>query len=819
MSPRRRGALSPYRVLDLTDDKGYLCGKMFADLGADVIKVEPPGGDAARRQGPFYRDDPDPEKSLFFWAYNAGKRSVTLDLEQEADRDRLRRLARAADFLVESFPAGRMKALGLGYEDLEAINPGLIMASITPFGQTGPRAGWKGPDIVPWALGGYMWMTGEPERAPLRISHPPQTYLHASGAAAIGCLMALHHRNATGRGQYVDVAAQQCPSWMLTNTYTYWDLMKQNLARAGVLRHFGPVHLKTLWKAKDGRLSFMFSGGSIGAKGQRRVVELMEKEGMSEGWLSALDWNKVDALAATVERLDEITEAFSRFFETKTKAELLDEAVRGGIMLAPVNTVADAAGDVQLKDRGFWQNVRQPEADAELPFPGEPVKMSLTPWRIQGPAPRPGQHNAEVFDAVERETARPEASGPPNMKPERPLSGLKILDFSNTVLGPTTTRYLADHGATVVRVESQAHPETTRISSPYVGGEPGLNRSGYFATHNAGKLSLSLNMTKPSAHKVVEKLIGWADVLIESFAPGVMNRWGLSYEEVRQIKPDIIMASTCLEGQTGPRSAHRGYGQMASALAGWFELTGWPEGEPVGPYSAYSDFIDWNFLLVSILAALDHRRRTGQGQYLDQSQLESAIQFMAPALLDYAANGRVATRMGNRDPLAAPHGAYPCQGQDRWLAIAVTDDEEWQALRKVMGDPAWAREPRFQSLDGRKANEDALDQWMSEWTAGREAEALMNELQAAGVPAGVVQNAEDLFKDPQLAHRGHFARLDHPEMGPYHIATIPFHLSKSNNRPTSPAPLFGQHTELVLREFLKLDDDEITELVVEGALE
>jgi len=398
MSPPGRGALSPYRMLDLTDEKGYLCGKMFADLGADVIKIEPPGGDAARRQGPFYRDDPDPEKSLFFWAYNAGKRGVTLDIDQEAGRALLGRLVKTADFLVESFPAGRMKARGLGYDDLERVNPGLIVASITPFGQTGPRAAWKGPDIVPWALGGYMWMTGEPERAPLRISHPPQAYLHAASAAAIGCLMALLHRAATGQGQHVDVAAQQCPSWMLTNTYAYWDLMKQNLGRAGVLRHFGQVHLKTLWKARDGRLSFMFAGGSIGAKGQRRVVELMEQEGMAEDWLRDLDWNRVDALSASPEGLGKITEAFSRFFETKTKAELLEEAVKGGIMLAPVNTVADVADDLQLKARGFWQRVRHPELEAELPYPGAPVKMSATPWQIRGPAPRLGQHNAKVYE-------------------------------------------------------------------------------------------------------------------------------------------------------------------------------------------------------------------------------------------------------------------------------------------------------------------------------------------------------------------------------------------------------------------------------------
>ncbi len=401
----------------------------------------------------------------------------------------------------------------------------------------------------------------------------------------------------------------------------------------------------------------------------------------------------------------------------------------------------------------------------------------------------------------------------------RPLTGVKVFDFTSTVLGPTATRYLADHGATVVRVESLAHPETTRIATPYGGGQPGLNSSGYFATHNAGKLGLTLNMNKPGARRVVERLIRWADVLLESFAPGVMARWGLSYDEVRALKPDIIMASTSLQGQTGPNRSHRGYGQMASAMAGWFELTGWPDGEPVGPYSAYSDFIDWSFLLIAILTALDHRRRTGEGQYLDQSQLESALQFLAPALLDCQANGTVARRDGNRDPHAAPHGVYRCLGEDRWCAIAAATEEEWRSFCGVIGEPAWSREGRFRTLAERKAHEDELDALIEAWTAERRAEDVMAAMQEAGVAAGVVQNAEDLFADPQLAHRGHFAVLDHPEIGPYHIATSCFRLSRCENRPTGPAPLLGEHNALVLKQFLGMSDDEIADLVAEGVLE
>ena len=225
--------MAPYRVLDLTDERGLLAGKIFADLGADVIKIERPGGDPARSVGPFYKDVPDPQRSLFWFAYNTGKRSITLNIESSEGQELLKSLVKSADLLVESFPPGYMDKLGLGYQVLSELNHRLIMTSITPFGQTGPYASWKGPDIVPWAMGCYMWMTGEPGRAPLRISHPPQAYLHASAMAAVGSLMALRYRAMTGEGQHVDVSAQQCPVWMLTHTYAYWDLMKVNLGRQG----------------------------------------------------------------------------------------------------------------------------------------------------------------------------------------------------------------------------------------------------------------------------------------------------------------------------------------------------------------------------------------------------------------------------------------------------------------------------------------------------------------------------------------------------------------------------------------------------------
>jgi len=390
-------AMSPYRVLDLADEKGLLCGKIFADLGADVIKIERPVGDPARNIGPFYHDIPDPEKSLFWFAYNTGKRGITIDIETSDGQELFKRLVKSADFLVESFSPGYMDSLGLGYQALSELNPRLIMTSITPFGQTGPYAYWKGPDIVPWAMGCYMWMTGEPGRAPLRISHPPQAYLHASAMAAVGSLMALHYRARTGEGQHVDVSAQQCPTWMLTHTYAYWDLMKVNLGRQGGWRQFGPIHLRTLWPCKDGYVTFMFSGGLIGAKGQRRVVELMDREGMAPDWLKEIDWDHVDALGATEEALEPITEAFGEFFKTKTKAWLLKEAVAGGIMLAPVNTVRDVTEDPQLGARNYWAEVEHPELGTAIAYPGAPCQLTETPWQIKGRAPLIGEHNSDIY--------------------------------------------------------------------------------------------------------------------------------------------------------------------------------------------------------------------------------------------------------------------------------------------------------------------------------------------------------------------------------------------------------------------------------------
>ena len=403
----------------------------------------------------------------------------------------------------------------------------------------------------------------------------------------------------------------------------------------------------------------------------------------------------------------------------------------------------------------------------------------------------------------------------------KPLEGLNVLDFCWVAVGPMTTKYLSEYGATVVRVESAKRPETLRKAAPFKDGVSGINRSAYFANNNPNKYGVAIDMRHPRAKDLVLRMASWADLVSENFTPGTMESWGLGYQELKEANPQIIMFSTSMLGRGGPLERQPGFGPVLSSLAGLTNITGWPDRDPVNPYGAYTDFVVPRFAVASILAALDYRRRTGEGIHLDMSQLEASIHFSSPFLLDYAVNGREQGRMGNRDPGAAPHGVYPCVGDDRWIAIACFSDEEWQALRRVihpMGQ-GWAYQDRFSSLLGRKSREDELERMIGEWTREWEAKELMDTLQSVGVPAGVVNDCRDLFEDAQLAHREHFQFLQHPEIGPYATERSELNLSRTPGSLDKPAPLLGQHTEYVLKEIIGLSEGEYRSLESDGVLE
>jgi len=399
-----------------------------------------------------------------------------------------------------------------------------------------------------------------------------------------------------------------------------------------------------------------------------------------------------------------------------------------------------------------------------------------------------------------------------------PFEGIKVADFSWIAVGPTTTKYLADHGATVVRVEANSPLDILRVAGPFKDGVPGPDRTQFFADYNTSKYGITLDLKNPAGIEVAHRLIAWADVFTESFTPGTVDDLGIGYGTACSLNPSVIMLSTCLMGQAGPAASFAGFGFHAGAIAGYYEITGWPDLPPDGPWTAYTDTLSPRFLAASIMAALDHRRRTGEGQYIDAAQLEMGLQFLAPQLIDYGLSGRPVTRDGNRSDVMAPHGAFPCQGEDQWCAIAVENDQQWAGLRRALGEPDWAKDERFDNSAGRLAHQDEIESMLSEWTHALPPKAVMEALLSEGVPAGVVQRSSDLQHDPQLAHRGFFRNLDHQEMGTVPYPGHQFRISGYDSGPRSPAPLLGQHTEYVLKELLGMTDEEMVEAVIAGAI-
>jgi benzylsuccinate CoA-transferase BbsF subunit len=400
-----------------------------------------------------------------------------------------------------------------------------------------------------------------------------------------------------------------------------------------------------------------------------------------------------------------------------------------------------------------------------------------------------------------------------------PLAGVRVVDFGWVVAGSAATKYLAHFGAEVIKLESAKRLDSARMIWPWAGGKTGVNRSGYFSTHNASKLSLQMNTGVPEGRELVRRLVLAADAVCENFSPGLLDRLGLGYRDLAALRPDIIMVSSSGLGQTGPYANHPALGYLVQAYAGLNHLSGWPDREPLGPNEPYSDLVAPWFALLALLSALDHRDRTGRGQYVDVSQVEATIHCLTPALLDWTVNGRNPGRNGNRHPSAAPHGVYPCAesaSQTSYLAIACYDDAQWHAFQATTTLPALA-EPRFATLLGRKEHEDALDALVAGWTAGREAEATAAQLQAAGVPASIVARGEDFFRDPQLTARGHFVELNHVEMGPHPNEQPSFQLSRTPARQNA-APCMGEHNGYVLRKLLDLDEGEIRRLQEAGAL-
>ena len=790
--------LSPYRVLDLTDERGQLAGQMLAQLGAEVIAIEPPGGSRSRSLAPFAHDVPGPENSLVHLAYNRGKQSVVLDLAgNESDREAFRKLVTGADVVIDSAEPGRMASLGLGPAALAEINPALVFVSISAFGSDGPKANWAATDLTVWASSGSQAVCGDEDRAPLPVG-VPQAFAHGAAEAAGAAIAALLERGVSGLGQHVDISAQQCSAQATQCAILAAPNEASTHQRISGGLKLGTTKIQLLWPCKDGFVSISFLFGTAIGPFSKRFVQWMFEEGYCDEATLGKDWIAYTGLilsgAEPAEEYDRVKQIITDFCSTRTKAELLAAALERGLLIVPVLDVNEVVESEQSAARDYFDFIDG------VRYPGQFGVLSKTPRVRLGAAPSLGAHTDSVLAAPPRSLPSLPSRAPSPDAPRGPaLAGLKVLDLMWVMAGPAGSRVLADHGATVVRVESTTRIETARTLQPFRNDIAGPERSSLFASLNAGKLGIGIDIGSEAGREVILDLVRWADVVLESFSPRAMCNWGLDYEALRAINPNIVMMSSCLFGQTGPLSTLAGYGTMASALTGFTAITGWPDRAPCGPYGAYTDYISPRFASAMLLAAIDHQRRTGEGQYIDFAQAEGALHTLAPAILDYSVNGRVHTRAGTADPNHSPHGVFPAAGEQRWIAIACADDTQRAALVSVVG-----------ALD---------DASISAWTTLHDMDEAALLLQAAGVPAHPVQNSPECLVDPQLVHLGHFVELPHSEM---ETVTIEAPRGRFSATPASvrfAAPTVGQHTYEVLTDILGYSDDRFSELLVSGALE
>jgi crotonobetainyl-CoA:carnitine CoA-transferase CaiB-like acyl-CoA transferase len=763
-------------------------------MGATVTKVNL----SSATTGDSVDEDATKRRRLIEWAYNRGKDRRSIDLDDESSRGRLLELVMDSDVLVESGTPGALRRYGLDYDALSARRPDLVYVSISPFGQTGPYSEFLAADITLQAMGGHLAVTGDADRPPLSIG-VEVAYRHGGAEAASAAALAIYHRQRTGQGQHVDVSIQECIVWTLLNSTMTVQLLHRDDERGGAVRKERGRDLLTqvIWPCKDGQVHFVPVGGGGGSARYRSYVKFtdwMTEEGYGDPFLHARDWNGKDVNSIAQDEYDKLVALIGDFLRTKEIAELYDRAVRDRLLLAPIMRIPDLLKSPQLNQRGTY-------GETIVRLPGRFAIFSETPI------------NSIARDATEsrRNWAEPRrvAMHEGEEDVHGVFAGLKVADFTWAAAGPIITKCLADHGATVIRVESTTHPDSIRLGGPFKDGIPGLNRSGFFADFNTNKKSIALDMTTERGRSIARRLVAWSDVVTESYTPGVMARFGLDFETLHAQQPDLVMLSTCMQGQTGPYREYAGYGGQGAAIAGLHYVTGWPDAVPAGPKGAYTDSITPRFGIAALVAALGHRDRTGVGQHIDLSQIEASLQFLAPEILDFQISGHVAAPMGNRSTVHAPHGVFPCLGTDRWIAIAVESNEQFRALADVVGAPEWCTMEDLRTSSGRRARQDEMDAMISEWSRDKDCFAAMHLLQRAGVPAGAVQRPSDLLVDPQLESNGHFWPLDHPELGTCLYNGPSFRLSRTPAQLRSSAPLLGQDTRRVLNELLGFSHAEI----------
>lgn len=857
------GMLAGLRVIEVADELGEYCGLLLAGLGAEVIKIEPPGGNATRTIGPFYEDVEHPERSLHFWAYNRGKKSVALDLTSDAGRARLVEMLEHADVLLDSTCGRLARDLALN-EPLTKRFPSLINARITPFGDSGPWKDYRASDLIHLALGGVMMNCGYDPNPDRTYSTPPiapqvwHAYHIAGDQTAVAIVAALMHRLRTGEGQDVSCAIHQAVSINTELDLMSWVMRHAPLYRQ-TARHAAevPSDVPNISRTADGRWNMTWG---VSARDKARLVPFLQHFGKAEDLQppssdTDMTARNTPGSAEVDDETRHMLEVIQRFVASYDYEQLpWREAQESGLLWAPVRKPHENAEDEHWLARASFTDIEHPELGRRFRYPTSKWLGTATAWQPGTRAPLLGEHNddatlarplagaargeAAKLPAAPREAASSGVALSPHGR-AFPLQGVRIFDFSWFLASAGGTRFLNALGAESIKVEWKENPDTRLAAMAPVGGRaarkkatgplPGVadpDMGGQFNNKNAGKRGMSLNIRHPKGLAIAKELIRQCDIVAEGFSPGVLQRLGLGYDVLKSIRPDIIYVQQSGMGAIGRYGRFRTVGPVAASFAGSTEMSGLPDpAMPAGWGYSYLDWIGAYGFALATLGALYHRERTGEGQWIDSSQCESGIFQTATSVLDWSANGRLWSRYGNRSPYkrAAPHGAYRCEGRDAWIAIACFDDAQWRAFVDAAQLPALAADPRFATLADRLAHQDELDALVGAWTANQEPYACMTRLQRAGVPAGVCQTAADRCDtDPQLAELGWLTEVTGTRIGRWPVIEFPVKLAAtpaySGGVIDRGAPCYGEDNEHILSQWLGYSASDIDALREEGVI-
>lgn len=804
-------------ALPLSDLRVIECGegvaaafatKLMAMLGAEVIKVERPAGDVTRERGPFFDDRVDPEQSGLFLYLNADKCSVTLNLSDPSDRARLDHLLASADVLVHNIPPAERAASRMETRSIRADHPNLIVTNISAFGERGPRANYRAYELnIAHASGSAILAplnSDRPDLPPLKLFGHQMEFQGASHAALATLAACLHRMKSGGGGQSIEVSSQECVAAMLELSFVFYTYQGRQTSRLGG-RILGPWGI---FDCADGKVLL----ACVEEAQWQRLVELMGNP----------PWAQEEIFKDRLSRgrnSDALFLLVAEWTKALTVSELFHGAQKMRIPVAPVNRMADVFADSHIRSRGFLRPLPIRDSTRAIEVPVVPFNSSVMGSKLERPAPRLGEHNPE-FEKICRRRPDAAASGVrARLNEAGPLSGVRVLDFSWVWQGPFCTLQLAHLGAEMIRIESAKRIDINRVIPPFADGEAGYNRAGSFNQWNQGKRSVLLNLESREGIDVARSLVPHCDLVVENFAPGVIRRMGLGYDALHELRPDLIMLSLSGYGQTGPYSRYVSYGGLLGAQSGLFSVCGYSNAKPLETGFTYGDPNAGAFGAYAAVAALIHRARTGQGQYIDVALWE-ALEFVMPeAWLEYQMNRREPIVAGNRDRWMAPHNCYKTLGDaEHWISIAVRDDEEWRSLCLAMDQPALAEDPRFRTPAARKQNEDELDAIITHWTSRRDRWEATEILQRAGVAAMATLSNKDLAHDSHIRQRGFLVELEHPVVGRRIHAGVPWTMSETPCQVRRPAPLLGADTDDVLSTLLGYSADRIADLRRTGVL-